>query len=434
MRQLGQREAKQAIAHQDNHGLMQISNVATIKGVVSAEKLLRAVHCAYQQHPFLRARIEFEGGCWQFFYDVAFDSVQHTYESKKRASIETEMAAEMKNIIAQDKYLWRTRLVNIAGTDQSYFILTTHHSMTDGIACFSLINDILGYYNAIAAGKEVVIESFPERGCLEDYYVQSANVRDMSDVEKNREASIWPVAEPALLQQRMPLIKELVFSGADVAALLSMCRASKVTLNGLLSALIFRASFNVENAPTFIKSSVPINVRSKMVGGLDSRELGAFFDAGFILADKNNTDDLWLMSRDSQAQYQCSVGYNDDISYDELMAFLARLGNEAGSCFGQHIIISNLGRLSAAFQQGDLALIDYRFNASIYPANFFLMFAASTVNDSLTCNFNFTRPLVSEETAIRFVEQFGDEVKQLVAAFKNNAKPVGVKPAVDSVT
>ncbi|ROS05541.1 condensation domain-containing protein [Sinobacterium caligoides] len=415
MRQLGQREAKQAIAHQDNHGLMQISNVATIKGVVSAEKLLRAIHCAYQRHPLLRARIQFQQRTWHFIYDVMFDASQHRYQRKQCSSVEQEMADEVQRPLDQTQYLWRTRLVDIADSDESYLVLTTHHSMSDGSGCFVLINDIVNYYNT--ADDQGGVESLPERACLEDSCRPLDHQADGVDRREYFKDMVWPVAAAAPLAQRQPLIKESVFTKDAMTALVSLSRAAGVTLNAVISALLFRTTFQLAGAPAVLKAIVPKNMRPEMTNGVDYRELGAFFETAYIYADKRDSHDLLQLSKALRRQYQTMANSTEALSYAELADDLAQLGNDASTVFDQHLIISNLGRLSTLYQQGELSLLDYRFNGAIHSANYFLLCGVVTVNDALICSFNFTQPLVHEHTASRFVEQFRASVQQLVADY-----------------
>jgi hypothetical protein len=414
MRELGLREAKHAAAHDKYEGLMQIVRLVSMDCPVFSPALFKqALRFVYSRHPALGARLIKSNDTWQIEYDVSFDDIPHRFEKLDNIDQTEYLEKEISDALPADCYLWRTHLIQINNSHDVYVLITSHHAATDGISAVSIINDLIDCYNRLDKKEDVVVQSLKRRPPMEETLVPCSRMRDMSDMANIGNHSTWPVESTATKEIRAPLLLKKQFPPLVVQQLLDSCRDANTTLNALLSAVAFRSAFVMPDAPEFIKMLVVKSARSRMQPPLTNNEVGVYIDSGLAVAHRNEIDDIYTLAVASDRQYQMSLPVNKSYTPVDLDDYLTQFVDSDSGVFKQHIVLSNIGRLKPTYTTGALSLLDFRNSISIHSSNMFLFLSAITCNDKLTCNFNFTYPLVSRMAAENFAEHFASDLYQL---------------------
>lgn len=154
-RKLGSIENLFHIIH-DFGGMIDV-NIARLEGEIVTNIVRQALDLLQTRHPMLRVGIvELPNGAYfssQGIKKIPLRTITKTYENQWLDIFEEELHQKFSEDFTP---LCRITLLSSTPCNGiSEIVLTFHHAITDGLSCMSFIDELLFYYQKIAAGEKI---------------------------------------------------------------------------------------------------------------------------------------------------------------------------------------------------------------------------------------------------------------------------------------
>ena len=331
----------------DQHRPVHFAMAAQIEGPTAIPAWRTALDKMQERHPLLSVAIEMNDGHAPYFRTVGNVPIPlRVVPGLTVSNWETEVARELATPFALGQAPL-ARAVLMHGSFESVFILTTHHSIADGISSAYAIRDVL------RALTGETLETLPLNPAQEPLAYMSVQATDEA---KGPSQPPVPDEGPLMtfrtIDNLSPKVEALRLTPEMTQALMERARKERTTVHGALcSALVlagreFSGSWN----PSPVRVLSPISLRKELGIGEDC---GVFLWAGTVSMNPRTLADFWdmarfakssLTNRQSLGRIAMEMeGLEQTVSSGIDVHGAAQVLSQGFSC---EIMLTNLGRLS----------------------------------------------------------------------------------------
>ena len=341
----------------DQHRPVHFAMAAQIEGPTSIPAWRIALDKLQERHPLLSVAIEMNAGRAPYFRTVRNVPIPlRVTPGPTVSNWEAEVARELATPFALGQAPL-ARAVLMHGPFESVFILTTHHSIADGLSSAYAIRDVL------RALTGETLESLPPNPALEPLVYMSQQAAD--DANGPVLPQVPDEARPMpfhTVDASLPSIEAFSLTPELTRVLIERTRKERTTVHrALCSALVLagRESYaDWNHSPVRVMS--PFNLRKELGIGED---FGVFVWAAGVPMKPGTLGDFWDMARYAKSSLtdRQSLGrvamemegveqaLNSGIGVDGAAQVLAR-------GFSCELLLTNLGKPSVQFDSGSLRL------------------------------------------------------------------------------
>ncbi len=417
-RKLGLIENLFHIIH-DLGGMIDV-NIARIEGEIETNILRKALDLLQNRHPMLRVRIiELADGAYfssQEIKKIPLRTITKTIENQWLEIAEEELHQKFSDEFTP---LCRiTLLKSSLSNGISEIVATFHHAITDGLSCMNFIDELLFYYQKIAA-KEKISDAIalPFFSPIEQTLDQS--FIDLNNIQKPESESVKKPPVPKLIieteappnQRRTRLVKRIL-SSETIFNLKQRCKQQKTTVHGALSAaMLFGATpISAFNEPIHLSCSSNINLRKYSKPEIDRNYIGCFVSSVENIHTLTKNTNFWDLARECKKQVNSSINETiNNLINGKRFSNISRLSmrnslkeNPTGRI--KTINISNLGKFDLAKSYGKLKIKEIYFTVGQHLFGPCLWLGAVTFHEQLFCSFAHVTPLISSKTMNDFAD------------------------------
>jgi len=341
----------------DRHRTVHFAMAAQIEGRTSIPAWRAALDKLQERHPLLSVAIKINEGRAPHFRAVRNAPIPlRVTAGPTVSSWQTEIARELATPFDSQRAPL-ARAVLMHGQYESVFILTTHHSIADGLSSAYAIRDLM----RLLAGEN--LESLPPIPALEPLMCRSAHTaNDTDDSEQPAAPQEGRAVTFRAVDGSLPGIEALQLDPVRTRTLVERARRERTTVHGALCAALVLAgqesTTNWKDSPVRVVS--PFNLRNKLGIGEDC---GLFFSVGSVSINPRPPADFWEVARfaKSSLSEKQSLGrvamelegleqaMNSGIDAPGAAQFLAQVNPF-------ELSLSNLGKLLVQFDTDSLRL------------------------------------------------------------------------------
>lgn len=237
---------------------------AHLDGPIDIDALSEAFDLLLQAHPVLGGHLE-KGPDGR--YEIVLDDLLHP--GIEVIELDGDAAAP-EPFFDQSELLVALRVIVRDGQAQP--TLYIHHSLADGHHQFSLVEELFSTYTDLVTGgtpKQVIVHPAPDpmEKVLADRGVEKKGRSGLErmlgamfayELPPSRRAA--SESNPAL-PQRVPMVS-CTLSAKETERIIAFCRANKLGLNSLLSAVVLMAEWKVRGTPNIpVPYVYPVDLR-----------------------------------------------------------------------------------------------------------------------------------------------------------------------------
>lgn len=423
-RKLGSIENLFHIIH-DFGGMIDV-NIARLEGEIVTNIVRQALDLLQTRHPMLRVGIvELPNGAYfssQGIKKIPLRTITKTNENQWLDIFEEELHQKFSEDFTP---LCRITLLSSSPSNGiSEIVLTFHHAITDGLSCMSFIDELLFYYQKIAAGEKIShVNKLPFLAPIEQTLDRS--FVNLNKIEKPENKNIKELRLPKLIieteaplnQRRTHLVKRIIRS-ETVLNLKQRCKQEKTTVHGALSAAMLFGAIQISafNEPISFSCSSSINLRKYNLPEIGRNYIGCFISRVDNIHTLTENTNFWDLARECKKQVNSSI--NETINnlingkgFDNISRLSIRKSLEENSTGRtQTINISNRGKFDLAKSYGKLKIKEIYFTAGQHIFGPCLWLGAVTFHQQLFCSFVHVTPLISSTT----MNYFADNVVSII--------------------
>jgi hypothetical protein len=275
---------------------------AHVEGPVDIDALSDAFDLLLQSHPVLGGHLEKDP---DGRYEIVLDDLLHP--GIEVIELDGPDAQAPEPLFDQSASLVHLRVIVRDGQAQPTFYI--HHSLADGHHQFSLVEELFATYtDLVTTGKSrpLIVHPAPDpmEKVLADRGVERKDrsglermlgVMFVYDLPASRRAAAD--ANPAV-PQRVPMVSCLM-STEETEAIVNFCRANKLGLNGLLSAIVLTAEWQIRQTPTIpVPYVYPVDLRYLLSPPVSATECTNPVGIATYLADIRRDTDIVELARD----------------------------------------------------------------------------------------------------------------------------------------
>lgn len=274
---------------------------AHVDGPVDIDALSDAFDMLLQAHPVLAGHLERDAeGRWE----IVLDDLMHP--GIEVIELDGDAAAP-EPLFDQTASLVALRVIVRDGQAQPTFYI--HHSLADGHHQFALIEELFATYTDLVAGgapKSVTVHAAPDpmEKVLADRHVEK---KDRSGLERMLSAMFVYDLPPSrrtaaesnpVVPKRVPMVSCTL--GTDESErVVAFCRANKLGLNALLSAVVLTAEWRVRGTPKIpVPYVYPVDLRYLLSPPVSATECTNPVGIATYLAEISADTDIVDLARD----------------------------------------------------------------------------------------------------------------------------------------
>ena len=417
-RKLGLIENLFHIIH-DLGGMIDV-NIARIEGEIETKFLRKALDLLQNRHPMLRVRIiDLADGAYfssQEIKKIPLRTITKTNENQWLEIAEEELHQKFSTEFTP---LCRiTLLKSSLSHGMSEIVATFHHAITDGLSCMNFIDELLFYYQKIAAGEEIsngfALPLFPPIEQTLDRCLVDRQETPKLD-SKNLKEPLVPkliIETEADENQRRTHILTRIISSKTIFNLKERCKRQKTTVHGALSAaMLFGATQILAfNEPMHLSCSSNINLRKYSKPEIEPNYIGCFVSSVENIHTLTKKQDFWNLARECKKQVNSSINKTinnliDGKRFSQIDRLTIRKSLEENSTGRiKTINISNRGKFDLAKSYGELKIKEIYFTVGQHLFGPCVWLGAVTFHEQLFCSFAHVTPLVSSKTMSVFAD------------------------------
>jgi hypothetical protein len=238
---------------------------AHVEGPVDIDAMSEAFDLLLQSHPVLGGHLE-KGADGR--YEIVLDDLLHP--GIEVIELDGPDAQAPEPLFDQSAALVHLRVIVRDGQAQPTFYI--HHSLADGHHQFSLVEELFATYtDLVTSGKAKPVTVHPAPDPMEKVLAdRGVERKDRSGLERMLGAMFVYDLPPSrrlaaesnpVVPQRVPMVSCLM-SAEETEAIVDFCRANKLGLNGLLSAIVLTAEWQLRRTPNIpVPYVYPVDLR-----------------------------------------------------------------------------------------------------------------------------------------------------------------------------
>jgi hypothetical protein len=238
---------------------------AHVEGPVDIDAMSEAFDLLLQSHPVLGGHLE-QGADGR--YEIVLDDLLHS--GIEVIELDGPDAQASEPLFDQSAALVHLRVIVRDGQAQPTFYI--HHSLADGHHQFSLVEELFATYtDLVTTGKAKPVTVHPAPDPMEKVLAdRGVERKDRSGLERMLGAMFVYDLPPSrrsaaesnpAVPQRVPMVSCLM-STEETEAIVDFCRANRLGLNGLLSAIVLTAEWQLRQTPNIpVPYVYPVDLR-----------------------------------------------------------------------------------------------------------------------------------------------------------------------------
>ncbi len=415
-RQLGAWESGFRSAHDMLNGTMLVVSKAHIIGNCQPDKIKHAFKLLFSRHPLLRATIETRGYNSFFVLNALFEDIP-LQQINSEMNWETQFELEIHQPLQTEKYLWRVSIIkNRTGFE---LFLIAHHAIADALSIVSLLDQFMQIYTELLRDNLPNLPPLPFLKNIEQNLKETHDWQEFAkkyhELDQNSIDKI-PYEITATINHRTSKSEFFTIEKYELSVLLEKCKQHQVSLNSWLNATILatQAKLNPEYRNASLKT--PVNLRQYAEPKITQENIGCFLSiVETIHKDIGSQTDIWSLAQTFQHELYTAIpkiGFLPrSTDYAEVdIALLTQLFGVSSAkrwtvlpnTFG----VSNIGRVDIQTDYADFKLIDFVFSTNHLVGNYYMFVSSLTLHDQLRLIFSYVTPLISEDKAKQFINEF----------------------------
>ena len=401
-------------------------NVARIEGAIKPAILQQALDCLQKVHPLLQSHIvNLEDGAyfqWEGTTKIPLYVIDKHDENQWLKVAEEELHQKFPRDTSP---LCRVTLLRSSISNGiNEIIVTFHHAIVDGMSCMLFVDQLLFYYQQIAAGEDipkiVTMQLLPSLEKLLDSSLVSKN----NVAEKQHDEVISTpqliIEEEAPPSDRHTCLVTRILSQDMTLRLSDRCKQEKTTVHGALCAamLLAVAKIAFTNLPLSLSCGSNVNLRKSCKPEVTTDQIGCFISIVEEIHTLEENTTFWNLAREckSKISHDVSIGnpiariLSDELKYVNRDIILQISNHQLGR--KNTIEISNRGKFNLTDNYGELKLQELYFATGQHVVGGSFWLGVVTIHEELFCTFSHVVPLVSAKTAELLADSVMDNMQK----------------------
>lgn len=359
---------------------------ARVVGKFSTDQLKQALAGVQQRHPLLRMRIVPDEFGQPFFIEDSASIPLRIVQRKKEQHWQYEVEQELAQ-----PFNWSeaplVRVVLVHSTDVSELIVTSHHSIGDGLSSAYLLRDIVQALGTPECEQQLLpkrpsfenlipevikttapnpltpfppLQTSPERrGTEEDVPPFRGDFRGGEGGVPTNSVLVYEVVSSP---SRQPRLLSWSLSSQETTSLISRCRQEQTSVHAVICAAFMLAIATESEQLSTLKCLSPINIRRYLSPAIES-DFGFYFWLGLTSHTLTANQSLWDIARSLKSQLNQQM--LPDKIFEGIPAHQALMSTNPSprlvyqgfvEQYNNDLLVSNLGRLNFPKQLGQLQL------------------------------------------------------------------------------
>jgi len=354
-----------------------------VMGTTTVDQWRAALNALQVSQPLFSVRIDVDDRKRPFFRHVDGSSIpMRVLDGRLTASWEAEMGKEVSTMVSADRApLLRATLIHEA--ERSIFIITAHHSISDGVSMTAALCDLVRALNGQQLERRPVLPS-PEDSLGVVSTASTAQVQTEHAVAEGNDRTSFAqcYVEPFTVQS-------LRLDAALTSRIRRRARTEETTLHGALCSAVINAARMT--SPVWRQETMrllsPINARHQCgVGNTSSMCIGA----AIIPIAPGQEFDLWRLARRIKSEHAGPVSRAGlTLALQMISDAVATISDVGGALdfiepvFAYQIAVSNVGELLSASKESAIQITSMWGPSNLLGFEGEQLIGAITVNECL---------------------------------------------------
>lgn len=416
-RPLGYLETVYHLMHDTCMGVGITTVAVELKGELNVEKLLSALARLHEGTIFLQARIVQEEDL-RFYFDVPFSAIpiKITQDITEEFYLST-LDNELQTCFIADQFLWRAHVLK-GEQDKHYFIISAHHSISDGLSLNKCIENLFVQYHQ-DSNLFLQRETFPDP--VEKLLVNQCSVQAYQQYYASLDQDIlksWCFSQVVSLEKQVTRNVYFNFDKEKTEKIKKYCKVFSIRPNALFNAVALKSLGN-KTEMINMNLHTPVNLRQLCHPVVNEAILGCYIGIAktqhFEISE--NTDVVEL-AFDYQKKLNHFLSGMPFFPKEWSKASLENLFNKKEINERIHYVgglaISQLGRISISPVQDQLYIKDIYFTGSLLGGFGVGVFYVLEFNNHYNITYTYTDPLEQDEKALAYIERFKQLMLKLI--------------------
>ncbi|WP_444927954.1 hypothetical protein ACJJI4_09975 [Microbulbifer sp. TRSA002] len=411
-RELGAQEALSVELTEKSNGAVQLAVFFRVCNSLGIEELLKGMEYLHNLHPMLRSRIEKNVHAY-WFCDVGFETIP--FEIKHDAmplNYQEEFRRLGSKVLELDKYVYRFTVYMNEQEEVKWIAFMVSHAAMDGRSLLILVRDLDRFLRGGSGSKPSA--SIMQKSVVE--YVSSIKhlKKRQSAVGGGNDVSPkWPVEQAANASLRMGCSMYRVLPKKLCSYLHLISKRENVQVTSIYNAIAIIAAQSLPSFRSTTELTLPINAQYLCKRQIDRDVIGECTAVLTIsLSSDENSLDLLNLARLIQRKVYLQLRNGHffkpplvpDYSLDEIK-HLAKNSSAEKDYFPSGICVSNVGDISE--YTGPLMFFDFGVAMTVQThGEHPIMLVTCTIDGEGVFVFGHCEPLVSKESALKYVEKY----------------------------
>ncbi|MDZ8050816.1 MAG: phthiocerol/phthiodiolone dimycocerosyl transferase family protein [Aulosira sp. ZfuVER01] len=332
---------------------------AQITGEFSVSQLEKALIKLQQRHPLLRVCIVTDASGQPWFKEdaakIPLRVVQRLGEQDWQREVEQELSQPFD--WSQAPLL---RVVLVHSPEVSEIIVTTQHSIGDGLSSVYLLRDILQAVGIPDSEQQIL----PLRPGYEELILEKAGkIGILPSLENSDRVNDSQRIKAEILPENQTVrLLTWSLSSEETASLISRCRQEKTSVHAAICAAFLLAVAQESGQQSNLKCVSPIDIRQHLAP-LIVEDCGYYASVGMTTHDITPDLTLWDIARSLKSQLHPQITL-DQVAERIIasQAFLqtnpspAQVKQAFDDAYTHEVLVSNLGRLNIPQEYGNIRL------------------------------------------------------------------------------
>jgi hypothetical protein len=322
-----------------------------VMGTTTVEQWRTALDALQQSQPFFSVRIDADDYKRPYFRQVDGSPIpMRVLDGRLTASWEAEMGKEVSRMVSAD-HAPLLRAVLIHEAERSIFIITAHHSISDGVSMTAALCDLVRALSGEQLERRPMLPS-PEDllGVVSTAYTVRDQTQHAVAKGNDRTSFAQSYVEPFAVQS-------LRLDAALTSRIRKRARTEESTLHGALCSAVIHAARMT--SPAWRRGAMrllsPINARNQCgIGNTSSMCIGA----AIIPIAPGQEFDLWSLARHIKSEHAGPVSRAGlTVALQMISDAVANISDVADAldfiepAFAYQVAVSNIGELLSASKE-----------------------------------------------------------------------------------
>lgn len=336
----------------------------------------------------------------------------------------------------KDLLLWEVTFLHNENGENHEVILSSCHGIIDGVSRVLFAQQLVECLEKVYEGKDDVktfdLPKSQEELCFtqpseliqyrpfSSYFVPDL-LRGLYFLLNNKKPDVLPLDSRASKEEREDAFLYEHIQEKDMEKILNYCKDQKISFHSLVCSIVILSSKKAWKLKDGFNLglSIPVGLRQYLVGKVDFNQMGSmnsYIDVQYPISDEPLEKVSWKAHELIKKDLLCRVSKNmfkfSAITSIAKLFYSKMLNDRNSEGRSNQVSISNIGKVKKPESKHfELIGLVAQASNSYFGNNFSLSLVS--FNSDCWITFSYTKPLVSDETAKIFVENFRSVLKSL---------------------